>query len=77
MEFTCEITHKRLLWHVQYFAGVSPFTMNIDFERAAMNACETTISSVKCPMLFFSFMSKCFLKSERKYPPLENGRQVG
>ena len=61
---THEITHERLFRHVQYFAEVSPLTMNIDFERVAM----------KCGTAFFSFV---FLKSERKSPPLENGRQVG
>ena len=53
--------HERLLRHVQYFTGVSPVTMNIDFERAAMNACET-ISLVKRSMLFFHLCQNVFRK---------------
>ena len=46
-----EVTYERVLRHVQFFTGgANPVTLNIDFEREAINACENVFpqSYLRC-----------------------------
>ena len=61
------VTYERLFRHVQFFAGgANPVTLNIDFERAAMNACETVFPAVSSKLLFLPLKPKHLQESPGK-----------
>ena len=60
-------THERMLRHVQFLSGnANPATINIDFERAVINACRTVFPLSLLSGCFFSFITKHLQESSRK-----------
>ena len=58
-----EVTYQRMLRHVQFCIGGSqPLTINIDFERAAINACQNVFPQSFLRCCFFHLCQNVYKK---------------
>ena len=63
-----EDTYERMMRHVQFLSGnANPVTINIDFERAIINACRTVYPLSLLSGCFFHLSQNIYRKVEENH----------